>query len=310
MKIHGLCVVKNEADIIRQTLRAAGQWCDSVYVLDNGSTDETWTIVCELAQCNKHVVPYKRDPQLFYDGLREDIFVAFKKNARRGDWWCILDADEFYIDDPKSFLESVPQQYNSVWMKLFVYLFTDRDLERYRSDPSVYSSEVPVEERLRYYVIGEYSWTRFFRHSDSLRNFTKDDIHPVYTRRIRVKHFAYRSPQQIQLRLETRRELMLRGDFIHEKRSNWIPGGTLVAGPATLNDLPKSWQERVTPSSSCYFDTGDGVYEEEDAWEPPPAPSLIAISISRIRVHLRRARRAIRRFVLFPGRQGNWPDGV
>jgi hypothetical protein len=34
-----------------------------------------------------------------------------------GDWWCILDADEFYIDDPREFLEAVPKRFSSVWMQ-------------------------------------------------------------------------------------------------------------------------------------------------------------------------------------------------
>jgi hypothetical protein len=295
MRIHGLCVVKNEADIIRQTLAAAGRWCDSIYVLDNGSRDETWSIVSELGQRYKCIVPYKQDAQPFSDGIREDIFQEFKMNGRHGDWWCILDADEFYIDDPRCFLEAVPGAYNSVWMKLYVYRFTDRDLDRYQRDPRLYSDEIPVEERLRYYVIGEYAGMRFFRHSDHVRNIAVSDIHPIYPKRIRVKHFAYRSPRQIQLRLDTRREPMLRGDFVHEKRSNWIPGGTSVSGPATLDDLPESWLERVTPSSSCRFDVDGVLDEEEDSWKPPPAPSLIVTFTSRIRVHFKRVRRVFRR---------------
>ena len=50
MKIHGLCVVKNEADIIEQTLRSAATWCDWIYVLDNGSSDGTWEKVQRLAR--------------------------------------------------------------------------------------------------------------------------------------------------------------------------------------------------------------------------------------------------------------------
>jgi hypothetical protein len=294
MRIHGLCVVKNEADVIGETLRAAGRWCDYIYVLDNGSADETWSIVCELARQEERIVPFKRDDRLFYDGIRDDIFHNFKANARRGDWWCILDGDEIYVDDPKSFLSSVPERYKSVWMNRYTYLFTDRDLERYARNPQLYSRETPVEERLRYYVVGEYTWMRFFRHSNRLRNIFTDPIHPIYSKRIRVKHYAYRSPEQIQLRLDTRRDLMLQGDFVHEKRSLWVPGGTLVAGPATPEELPQSWRERVVPSSECLFDTGAGPYDDEDAWTPPPAPAAMSVLMDGVRVHLRRARRAIR----------------
>ena len=37
--------VKNEVDIIDQSLRAAASWCSKIYVFDNGSDDGTWETV-------------------------------------------------------------------------------------------------------------------------------------------------------------------------------------------------------------------------------------------------------------------------
>jgi glycosyltransferase involved in cell wall biosynthesis len=63
MKIHALSVVKNEVDIIEDTLRAAVSWADSIYVLDNGSHDGTWEAVQKLGRELPAVVPYKQDPR-------------------------------------------------------------------------------------------------------------------------------------------------------------------------------------------------------------------------------------------------------
>jgi len=289
MKIHCISVVKNEADILKQTLRAAANWCDWIYVLDNGSTDGTWEVVRELSRVDQRIVPYKRDLRPFDDGIREDVFRNFGSNASKGDWWCILDADEFYIDDPRSFLGSVPDKYKSVWMKIYAYLFTDADLIAYRDDPGLHSDEIPIEKRLHHYVIGEYAGMRFFRHSTNLRDLASKDIHPIYPKRIRMKHFAYRTPKQIQLRLDTRREPMQRGDFVHEKRANWVTGATLVIGPASRDEIPQSWEERVTPSSECRVDSGGELPDEEDCWRPPRAPSLMATLRFRARRLMRRA---------------------
>ena len=49
MRVHGMTLVKNEADVIRQSLVAATAWADAIYVYDNGSDDDTWAIVQELA---------------------------------------------------------------------------------------------------------------------------------------------------------------------------------------------------------------------------------------------------------------------
>jgi hypothetical protein len=280
MTIHGLCVVKNEADIIEQTLLAAAEWCDRIYVLDNGSGDGTWEKVGALARAIPAVTPYKQDPRPFDDGIRNDIFRHFAGQAKRGDWWCILDADEFYIDDPRRFLSRVPQTYHSVWMQLYTYLFTDKDLEAYKRQPDLYGDHVPIEQKLRYYVVGDYTEQRFFRHANSLSEIPSG--HAIYPERIRMKHFAYRSPEQIRRRLATRQEPMERGEFLHEKRANWVPGGVILPGPARPEDIPRSWEERVTPSAECHFDRGDGNYAEAGPWVPPQGPTWAARLRSRV----------------------------
>ena len=290
MKIHGLCVVKNEEDIIEETLRAAARWCDSIYVLDNGSTDGTWKKVQALARELPAVVPFKQDPRPFNDAIRNEILRHHAARATPADWWCILDADEFYIDDPRSFLGKIPGRYQAVWMQLYVYLFTDKDLATYRQYPKLFDS-LPIEERLRHYVLGDYSELRFFRHSDARAWVPGGDLHPIYPLRIRMKHFAYRSPDQIRKRLETRREPMLRGEFLHEKRANWVMNGRIVPGPAQASDLRQSWEERIKLSSRCHFDRQDGRYAEEDsAWRPPQPPGWTVRLASHARSLLRRLR--------------------
>ena len=286
MKIHGLCVIKNESDIIEQTLRSAAKWCDWIYVLDNGSSDGTWEKVQALAKELPPVTPYKQDSRPFDDSIREGVFRHYASRAKRGDWWCILDADEFYIDNPRDFLKSIPRRYKAVWMQLHVYLFTDKDLAAYRHNPHRYDDCVPIEQRLRYYVIGEYSELRFFRHSKTMTHMPGKGLHPTYPRRIRLKHFSYRSPKQISIRLETRREPMQRGEFLHEKRANWVPGGVIVPGPAQPDELPEAWDERVVPSSDCHYDRLDGTYAEAGLWMLPKGPTWLARLKSRVRSFL------------------------
>ncbi len=287
MKIHGLCVVKNEADIIEQSLRSAAKWCDWIYILDNGSSDGTWEKVQELGQELPAVTPYKQDPRPFVDSIRGDILRHFKHRAKRADWWCILDADELYIDDPREFLSSVPTRFNAVWMHIYAYLFTEKDLATYLNDPKRYD-DTPVEQRLRYYVEGEYSSLRFFRHSKNFRHVPNEALLPICPRRIRLKHFGYRSPDQIRIRLETRREPMQRGEFLHEKRSNWLPDGTVLPGPAKPEDMPQSWEERVVSSSHCHFDAGDGNFVEARTWMAPTGPGWHLRLWSRTRSRLLR----------------------
>jgi hypothetical protein len=272
LKIHALCLIKNERDIIEQTLRRAAKWCDYIYVLDNGSDDGTWEVVQELSRELDAVRPFKSDPQPFFDNIRDEIFRTYSDRAVRDDWWCVLDADEFYIDDPRVFLSEVPKTTRAVWPLMYNYLFTDRDLERYHERPEVYGDDVPIEEKLRHYMVADYAELRFFRHSPLLKRIPVRGYYPVHAQRIRVKHFAYRSPDQIAKRLETRRDAMRRGDFVHEKRSNWQPGGWAAAGPALESEIPASWEERVTPARECHFDDLDGRYAVSPDWKAPVPP--------------------------------------
>jgi glycosyltransferase involved in cell wall biosynthesis len=280
MAIHAISLIKNESDIIEHNLRAAVRWCDHIYVFDNGSTDGTWEKVQAMARRFPAIVPWKQDPKPFRDGLRAEVFDHFRDKARPGDWWCVLDADEFYIDDPAEFLARVPNGYRSVWPQLYTYLFTDKDAEKYNRDRANYE-KVPAPERLRYYVVGEYSEPRFVRHTRWRRIHPFWHRHPIYPRRIRMRHYGYRSPEQITRRLETRLEPMLRGEFIHEKRSNWQPDGFAPPGPATPSDLPGGWEERIVPSEECHVDTGVESLLPPRQWEwellvwtPPPRSSM------------------------------------
>jgi hypothetical protein len=282
MKIHGLCIVKNEADILEESLTAALQWCDHIYVFDNGSNDGTWELVNDLAKQHSEIVPYKQDEMLFSSALRSDIFNAFRSNAGPRDWWCRLDADEFYIDDPRIFLSKVPDRYQTVWSASLNYYFTDQDVTSYKLDPEKFLG-TPVQQRLRYYL-NNWGELRFFRNSDDIV-WTRDQDcggfptamfpAPAYPVRIWLKHYQYRSPEQIERRLRTRRAAMEASTgFLHEVTPNWR------AAIATRRDAPldftnarpefagASWEERVVPAASLEYDAFDRRYIVNDSLMP------------------------------------------
>ncbi len=271
-RIFGLCVIKNEADIIEQTLRAASAWCDTAYVLDNGSTDGSWEIVQDLARELPCVVPFRQDPSGFTDDIRNTIFGAVRSSAGRRDWWAILDADEMYVDDPRAFLARVPRRFDRVWHQQYNYLFTDADLAAYEADRSRFAAGAPIEARARYFVLGDHSELRFFRHSRLLTHIPGPGSGRVFPTPIRVRHYMYRSPEQIQQRLDTRREPMERGEFLHELPAAWTSGGGALAHGA---ELPLSWKERVVPTSECHLDVGDDSLPPSP-WTPPRPKSSLA----------------------------------
>jgi hypothetical protein len=308
MKIHALCLVKNEVDVLQESLISALNWCDQIYIFDNGSNDGTWELVQKLARQHMQIVVSKQDNVLFSDALRADIFNVFRSNAGVQDWWCRLDADEFYIDDPRVFLAKVPDHLQTVWSASINYYFTDQDVILYKQNPVAYL-ETPIQQRLRYYL-NNWGELRFFRHSDDIVwTRTQDSggfppamfTAPAYPVRIWLKHYQYRSPNQIEQRLLTRRRAMEEStEFLHEMTPNW--SSTI----ATKRDAPLDfegagpefavarWEERIVPCASLDYDAFDRRYVVNESLMPqfpvrlPRSQRLKAMIPERIRARLGR----------------------
>ena len=251
MRLHGICVVKNEGDFIERSLRHNVNVFDYIYVLDNGSEDSTWEIVQNLAQEFPQVIAFKRDPCVFHLGLRGDVFRAHKDSGQVGDWWCRLDADEIYVDDPRLFLASVPSAFHVVWAIHLQYYFTEVDQARWsQGEPEQLNdfSDLPS------HYLANASEARWFRHREGL-TWDADSAWPrhmglVYPERLRLKHFQWRNPRQMQVRLNTRHEAVNRGysNFQH-----------IVA---------QDWKDTIAQSSNLNFDDQSGRFVVDEAELP------------------------------------------
>ena len=302
MKLHGICLVRNEADVIAQTLTAAAAWADVVYVCDNGSTDGTWDLVRELGHELPQIVAWKQDARPYGPHLWAEAYERFRGNSSRGDWWCRLDADELYIDDPRDFRAAVPRLYRSVWSASFQDYFTTEDVRRWSEEPSRYAEATLVDERLRFYA-NNWSEQRFFRDAPGLvwtdGNWPAFVYDAVYPRRIRLKHFQYRSPEQIQRRLDTRRHAPA-ARFRHERHADWeaavVRRRAAPAGTRAAAEMPGGWRERVVDPAGLLHDAGDGPYVVDEAALPsiPPLGRSVAASARRlVRARMAATRRSI-----------------
>ena len=137
--------------------------------------------------------------------------------------------------------------------------------------PAAYADDVPVAEKCRYFI-NNHSEPRFFRDTERLEwreGGWPDGLGPAYASRIRLKHFQYRSPEQIEKRIETRRESFARGSFLHEQFPEWQRA---VLEPLDVDftanrpeNAPTSWRDRVMPASLLHEDGGDGPYVVNEA---------------------------------------------
>lgn len=246
MKIHGILLVKNEADIIEWSLADASKYLDSIYVLDNGSEDGTWELIQAIAKRNAKVVPMGQYVAPFNDALRSRIFNRFRDRAVVGDWWCRFDADEIYAEDPRPKLARVPPFHHVVYGQYLNYELTHDEASRFEhlaqeTPPTINGANCPRYYRRDYL----HSEAHFFRHRPRLvweMGSWPRHMGINASTYVLIKHFRYRSPQQIQLRLNTRQAATAAGwpNFAHETESNW--------------------REKLRNSDDLIFDANDGQY--------------------------------------------------
>ncbi|BDZ44367.1 glycosyltransferase family 2 protein [Naasia aerilata] len=267
-RIHAICLVRDEADIIESAVRAALRWADFIYVMDDSSSDGTWEILQRLAEEDPRVVLRERNTGPFTIALRQRVVEGVRDRAELGDWWAWLDADEFFVDDPRQVLARVPLRYGVVHSASIEYYFTDRDLEAYDAAPEGYTRNW-TPDTPRYYATG-WGEERFFRHIPGVRwgAIAAQAASPI---RIRLRHLQYRTPPQIERRVRRR---VSSKEFWHEKEASWSPTGS--AGDVLVLDRPEAefWPHRVVRSSALRYDAGDGGYEIDEAALPDLSPAL------------------------------------
>lgn len=218
MRLIGICLVKNEEDIVEWSLNANAKWFDHILVIDNQSTDNTWRVVCDLATKQPRVKPVEQTRRAFRDGLRSIAFNNFRHLAQRGDWWCRLDGDEVYPDDPRDILQNVSVFHHVVWSQHLNFYLTKDDLPRLQAIDE--EKNIPKFDSTYYptHYACNFTEPRFFRHRRRLK-WTEEMSWPRFMgvespKLVPVHHLQYRTPQQIEKRLSTRREATRNG-YLH-----------------------------------------------------------------------------------------------
>jgi glycosyltransferase involved in cell wall biosynthesis len=276
MKVHCVCVVRDEADIVGFALDSALAWAHTIYVLDNGSSDGTWELLNRYSERNPQVIVVGRDGSVFRDAMRGEVVNQIDHDAQEGDWWCRLDADELYVGDPRDVLRRTPDEFGLVYKASIEYFFTDRDLAEYEEDPDRYVREW-TPDRIRYYAAW-WSEIRFVRHFPGV---TWDGAWPQGVKnlkgspdRVLVRHFQYRNPPQIERRLLTRIARTEDRAFRHEKVSVWNPLGREqdLVYPRVLEPGEPLWKTRIYRAEALNYDAGDGNYIVDWDALPPVQP--------------------------------------
>jgi len=231
--LYGLCIVKNEADIIEFSLTHASRFCRAIFVLDNGSDDDTWERVVALSRTNSNIVPFEKKTCQYGVGLRGYIFNQVRSQFKPGDWLLILDSDEFLESNPHASMALCDKRgLELVFTFQAQFYITSRDLEQ----PWCRQGHDRIDgfEKLPAFYQINWSEPRLFKYKPSLEWKGLDDTGqptqiaypPGLSLRAPFKivnrHYQYRSLPQMKKRLALRARVHRQtGRFKHNQDQDY-----------------------------------------------------------------------------------------
>lgn len=130
MKLIGLTLVRNESEIIRDTLEHMAGYCDMIFVYDDCSTDDTAKICLHHPKVVKVIqgTQWSTDRTTAETRNRAELLRVAKQHASEDDWFIYLDADE-RVEYDFSRLKHMPANVTGIRMKLFDFYITPSDID-------------------------------------------------------------------------------------------------------------------------------------------------------------------------------------
>jgi hypothetical protein len=195
----------NEADIIEEMMEHNRHFVDTVFVLD-GSDDGTDKILSSYKEVEKIFKDQDVTSSQVRDYHRQALLEAAHQRYGTGHWFTLMHGDEFFYDNPRTIAEQADKQgakrVNWAAMQFFIHT-TDEPL----------ATTKKVQERLTWYSpfwleIRQFKSSKVTRYQEGKHGSVVPDGvgWQPYSKVPIFKHYPYRTPQQMQQRLETMKQ--------------------------------------------------------------------------------------------------------
>ena len=212
---HVMLPVRDEADIIEQSLHGLLKWADEIHIFDTGSVDNTWELIQDISSREPRVRPLLKDSVYFNDvSVRGWIFETVRSRMFNGDWFLRTDADEFHHISPKEFVATRMERYETIaYHQYYNFVLRESDVESWnRGTESLLDRHRPIEERRRWYQVSDYSEPRLCRYRKSMK-WPSNGSFPcnagfVARERLPIRHYPHRDPVQLRRRCRLRAMMM------------------------------------------------------------------------------------------------------
>ena len=211
MRLYGFMTVRNEADIVAESVTHNMRHLDAMAVTDNGSDDGTWDILQDVAEQDGRVHLFRDDTPISTRVFRRAAMavgrIGFRR--RRGDWAVQCDCDELHESDVRAVCEASAGCDLIYGRKWNFTLLPDTPIDgAARERIRWYYPRPHAEHRAyrnpRWYYVRDVARRRGLKTSDSFLD---------------LAHYQYRSPEQVSARLATRRDAAKTYDLDWWRRS-------------------------------------------------------------------------------------------
>ena len=272
MTVVGVSMIRDEADVIGPVLRHMARQVDAIVIANNRSTDETRKIIDEVSDSCAIPILVGDDDEIGYkQSVKMSTLAAVAHDAFGAEWIVPFDADEiWYSPAPRiaDFLARIPTEHDIVKAFLWDHVCTGID------DPA----EVDPVQRMRWRRADPAPLPKVAcRYRDGLtiemgnHGASYQDLGGATSdRRIAVRHFPYRSPEQLVRKVRNGAEAYAATDLPEHYGAHWRQWGRMLHehGEETIHDLFHTWYYREHPDEPV---TIEGEIQSPLRCDPAPA---------------------------------------
>jgi hypothetical protein len=253
MTVVAISMVKDEVDIVEETVSRMAAQVDRVLIADNGSTDGTREILGRLPG-----VTVTDDPEVgYFQGFKMSALAA-RARAEGAEWIVPFDADEVWLPRTnmplRATLSTLPRHILVAEAALYDYVATGQDpaaggpIDRmqWRRPDCAPLPKVACRARDGLAIAqGNHS-----------AHYHGVDHPPTVTNLLQIAHFPYRSAEQVVRKIRNGAAAYAATDLPEEQGAHWRGWGQILdeQGEGAIVDLFRKWHWRLDPTLPVRID--------------------------------------------------------
>jgi glycosyltransferase involved in cell wall biosynthesis len=267
MTVVGVSMVKDEADIVGDTVAQMLRQVDAVIVADNMSTDGTTGILATFAEDRERVrIVVDADPR-YRQSAKMTGLAHRARSAFGADWIVPFDADEWWYSPfgrIGEVLEQIGQQWLAVPAPLYDHVVTavDPDPEAVPSPINRIGWRRPDPAPLPKVAV---RWRPDLVIEQGNHSATYDGGTTLFDPVLTIRHYPYRSVDQLVRKVRNgaaayrAADLSVDSGVRRDHGAHWRQWGDLLdaGGEAAIDELFSRWYWRHDPRAALHLDDGE-----------------------------------------------------